>query len=239
MPRRCSNVACRSLTLTRFVDGPLADLVGAAVMRAAALTPPPASQVGEGVRVVVAAGAARLHDRQPAELAAPDDQRRFEQAALPPGRSSSPAIGVIGLAGEAAVVGGDVRVAVPAPFVLLAAASRSARSGRPARPAGGPSGIAWRSGEQRGLSRPYSCCTRSRLAVRRRAPRGRPFACDRPVRSSRCGRPAPPRPGCCSQPAAIEPGQQIELGPLLAVAAFVGARTRLSIGAPCGLRAVP
>ena len=45
------------------------------------------------MRVVVAAGAALLHDRQPAELAAPDDQRRVEQAALLAGRSAAPAIG--------------------------------------------------------------------------------------------------------------------------------------------------
>ena len=44
------------------------------------MTPPPASQMREAERVVVAAIAA-LRERRAAKLAGPDDQRRIEQAA--------------------------------------------------------------------------------------------------------------------------------------------------------------
>src|SRR5215468_11817 len=70
--------------------------------------------------VVIASSAAALDERQPAELAAPDDQRLVEQAAAfeirQKGRDR-----LIGLPREAGVVGGDVHVAVPASFVFLAA----------------------------------------------------------------------------------------------------------------------
>src|SRR5262249_10566390 len=52
-----------------------ADLVSGPVERSA-LDAAASQPNGEGVRVVVAAGAALLNNRQPAELAAPDYQRR-------------------------------------------------------------------------------------------------------------------------------------------------------------------
>jgi hypothetical protein len=61
-------------------DGLVADVVGRAVADApfgATARQPD----GEGVGIVVAAGAALLHDGQAAELAAPDDERRIQEAA--------------------------------------------------------------------------------------------------------------------------------------------------------------
>jgi hypothetical protein len=46
------------------------------------LTPPPAIQVVKACGLWSRPGAALLHDRQPAELAAADHQRRVEQPAL-------------------------------------------------------------------------------------------------------------------------------------------------------------
>src|SRR5262249_35005143 len=71
----------------RTLGGGVADLVGAAVARAA-LDPGAGHPDREAARAVVAAGVGRvaagreLRDRQPTELAAPDDQRVLEQAAL-------------------------------------------------------------------------------------------------------------------------------------------------------------
>ena len=74
-------MACRSWTWTRVLDGVEAELVGLAEgdarLDAAAGQPH-----GEGVGVMVAAVVAALDHRRAAELAAPDDQRVVEQAAL-------------------------------------------------------------------------------------------------------------------------------------------------------------
>ena len=114
-------MACRSWTLTRFSTALMADLVGRAVDDAA-LDAAAGQPEGEGVRIVVAARASPFCDeRQPTELAAPDDQRLVEQAALLAGRSSRPAIGLSVSPAKPAMVGLDVHVAVPAPFVFLAA----------------------------------------------------------------------------------------------------------------------
>ena len=113
-------MACRSLTLTRSIDGLVADLVGLAVVDAP-LDAAAGQPGGEGVRVVVAAGAPFLHDRQPAELAVPDHQRRVEQAALLQiGQQAADRLSVS--PANWRVVLGDVGVAVPAPLVLHAAA---------------------------------------------------------------------------------------------------------------------
>ena len=75
------------------------------------LMPPPASQIGEAVGVVVAAVAALAH-RRPAELAAPDHQRRVEQPApfqvLQQTRDR-----LVALAAVQGVVALDVAVGVP------------------------------------------------------------------------------------------------------------------------------
>ena len=74
------------------------------------------------MRVVIAARlVARLRNRQPAELAGTDHQRRIQQAALlQVGQQGGDRL--VGFAGELPMVAGDVDVAVPAQFVLHAAA---------------------------------------------------------------------------------------------------------------------
>ena len=75
-------VACRCLTWKRILDGGAAEFVGLADADAA-LDAAAGQPHGEAVGVVVAAGALGvLGGRLPAELAAPDDQRLVEQAAL-------------------------------------------------------------------------------------------------------------------------------------------------------------
>src|SRR5205814_1829368 len=102
------------------LDGFEADLVGRAVVDPA-LHAAAGQPAGEGVRVVVAAGlAALLRDRQPAELAAADHQRRVEQPG-PPQVGDESGDRLVGFAGELAVVALDVLVPVPAPLVLHAA----------------------------------------------------------------------------------------------------------------------
>ena len=84
--------------------------------------PPPASQIGEAARVMVAAvvgrGELALRVDRPAELAAPDDQRVVEQAALlqvldQGGR------GLVGVVALAADLLGQVAVLVPAHVIEL------------------------------------------------------------------------------------------------------------------------
>ena len=76
------------------------------------LTPPPANQTREAVRVVVAALAALGH-RHPAELAAPDDQRALEQPA-PLQVGQEPGDRLVGPRAHPGVVRLDVVVGVPA-----------------------------------------------------------------------------------------------------------------------------
>ena len=107
--------------LTRFDRGFEADLVGLAVM-VAAFHSPAGKPGGKGVRIVIAAGLRRfLRDRQPAELAAADDQRRIQQ---PAGCQVGDQGGdrCIGFAGELPMVARDVDVPVPTALVLHAAA---------------------------------------------------------------------------------------------------------------------
>ena len=78
-PRQCRMVACRSWTCDPVLDRVQADLVGRAVGHAA-LDAAAGHPDREAVGVVVAAVAALAH-RRAAELAAPDHQRRVEQAA--------------------------------------------------------------------------------------------------------------------------------------------------------------
>src|SRR5439155_7992513 len=92
--------------------GAVAELVGRAVpgppLDAAAGEP-----VGEGVRVMVAAWlGALLGDRQPAEFAAPDEQRRFQETAGGPVRQQT-AYRLVGFLGEGAMIAGTVAVPVP------------------------------------------------------------------------------------------------------------------------------
>src|SRR5262245_40832225 len=97
----------------------VAELVGLAVVHAA-LRPAAGEPVGEGVRIVVAAGAALLHQRQAAEFAAPDHERLVEQAAgVKIGQEGGDRL--VGLAGELRVVRHDVLMPVPAPLVLHSA----------------------------------------------------------------------------------------------------------------------
>src|SRR5262245_53401102 len=63
------------------LGGAVADLVGGAV-GVAGLDASAGHPIREGVRVMVSAGAAALHERQAAELAAPDDERLFQEPAL-------------------------------------------------------------------------------------------------------------------------------------------------------------
>ena len=117
--------------------GRVADLVGCAVTDAA-LDAAAGQPDGERAGIVIAAGLlAGLGDRQPAELAAPDHQGLVEQPALFEVLQQA-GDRLIGLAGELLVVALDVDVAVPGELVLHAARNRSGRSGRRARPGGGP-----------------------------------------------------------------------------------------------------
>ena len=75
-------VACRCLTWKRLFDGGGAEFVGRADADAA-LDAAAGHPHGEAVGVVVAAGAFGVFGRRlAAELAAPDDERLVEQAAL-------------------------------------------------------------------------------------------------------------------------------------------------------------
>ena len=140
MPRQCRIVACRSWTWTGSLDDVVAEVVGLAVASMPGLMPPPASQIGEAARVMVAAvvvgGQLALAVDRAAELAAPDDQRVVEQAALLEvgDQGGGRLIGVAALAGDllrAGCCAGPSR------------GGRAGRSARRARPAGGRAG-SWR-----------------------------------------------------------------------------------------------
>src|SRR5260370_11832785 len=99
----------------------VADLVRLAVKRAS-LDAAAGHPGRKGVRVVVASGLGTfLGDRQPAEFAAPNDQRGFKQAA-PFEICQQSGDRDICLLGKATVVAGEVVVAVPAELVIPAAA---------------------------------------------------------------------------------------------------------------------
>ena len=96
-------VACRFLTWKRSLHGGAAQLVGLADADAA-LDAAAGQPHREAVGVVVAAGALGVLGRRlPAELAAPDDQRRVEQAALLQ-VLEQPGDRLVGLAGVLVVV---------------------------------------------------------------------------------------------------------------------------------------
>ena len=85
MPRQCRIVAFRSLTWTGFCDDVVAEVVGLAVDDAAldaAAGQPHAEVARVMVAAVVVLGQRALRVDGAAELAAPDDQRVVEQAAL-------------------------------------------------------------------------------------------------------------------------------------------------------------
>ena len=211
-------VACRSWTLARSTRGLEADLVGLAVMDAA-LDAAAGEPGGEGVRVVVAAHLLRvlrpLRHRQPAELAAPDDQRRVEQAALlQVGQQGGD--GLIGLAGELAMVAGDVGVAVPAPLVLHAAASRSARSGRRAPPAAGPSDTAGEVAAAADCRGRRGSAIGSRFAVDVERFRGGHLHAVGQLEALDAGGQLRLGRRVAAECSLVEPAQQVELPPLLA-----------------------
>src|SRR5437868_6597137 len=118
-PQEMKNRGVQVVDGDAVFGGAVADFVGGAVL-GAALDAGAGEPDGEGVRVVVAAGAAALDQGEPAEFAAPDDQRFVQQAAAFQVREQS-GDRHVGLAGETGVVGLDVHVAVPASFVFLAA----------------------------------------------------------------------------------------------------------------------
>ena len=162
-----------------------AELVGRAVGHAA-LHAAAGQPHREAVRVVVAARLAlALAERHPAELAAPDDQRRCRA-----GRAARRSVEqrrdrLIDLGGVLAVVLLDALRARPRCLRGVRRRSRAARTARRARPAGGRSGSCGRT------RRSASCRRRTASSVfgvslrevdRLRAPRP---ACGRRVRSWR------------------------------------------------------
>ena len=120
MPEQVQDRGVQVVDADAIDGGLVADFVGCAV-GVPPLTPPPASQVVKACGLWSRPGLAPFcASGKPAEFAAPDDQRRIQQAAgFQIGQQAGDRL--IGFAGEAAVVAGDVDVAVPAPFVLLAA----------------------------------------------------------------------------------------------------------------------
>ena len=140
------------------LDDVEAELVGLAE-RDARLDAAAGQPHGEGVGVMVAAVVAALHHRRAAELAAPDDQRVVEQAALLQVLDERGA----GLVGVLAVL---LEVARPGCRAGPRPRGRAARSARRARPAGGPAGSCWRTTAcpaRRRTSRACACgsCDRS------------------------------------------------------------------------------
>ena len=139
MPRQCRIVAFRSWTWTGSADDVVAEVVGLAVgdarLDAAAGQPD-----GEAARMMVAAvvvgGQRALAVDGAAELAAPDDQRVVEQAALLQVRDQRGG-GLVDVAALAGDLRGQVACAGPS------RGGRAGRSARRARPAGGRAG-SWR-----------------------------------------------------------------------------------------------
>ena len=180
---------------------------------------------------------ALLHDRQPAELAAPDDERRVEQAALlQVGRADRR--WAVGLGAKPPWFSGDVGVAVPAQLVLHAAGVdlHEAHAALDQPP-----------GDQAllGEVRRTSGCRGRRAAGRaagslfdvERFGRGHLHAVGQ-LEAFRCARPAPPRRACV-QAVGVELRAAGRAAPAAGRRSCPSGRVRLSIGSPCGLNAVP
>ena len=185
MPSRCSIVACRSCTSTGSLDDVVAEVVGLADGHAR-LDAAAGQPHRERARMVVAAqevrAVARLVHRRAPELAAPDDQRVVEQAALlQVGEQRVDRL--VGLLAQARQLLDDVlaeRGAVRVPAAVIELHEAHAALDQPPR----QQAVV---GERR-LARlgAVQLVDAGRLVARCRSARARSSACGRPARRRRC-----------------------------------------------------